>query len=215
MATKRRGLLLILSSPSGAGKTTLTRMLLQDKALDLTLSVSVTTRERRSSEADGIHYHFIGARQFEAMRAAGDLLESADVHGHRYGTPRAPVETVLSEGRDMLFDIDWQGAQQLRDAMGADVVSIFILPPSMRELKARLDRRAEDAAAQIAARLDNARKEIARWRQYDYVLINDDLQRAYSAVVSIITAERLRRHRVEKGVETFVKGLLDDSVGGS
>ncbi len=114
MATKRRGLLLILSSPSGAGKTTLTRMLLQDKALDLTLSVSVTTRERRSSEADGIHYHFIGARQFEAMRAAGDLLESAEVHGHRYGTPRAPVEAVLNEGRDMLFDIDWQGAQQLR-----------------------------------------------------------------------------------------------------
>ncbi|HLH49187.1 MAG TPA: guanylate kinase [Roseiarcus sp.] len=211
MATKRRGLLLILSSPSGAGKTTLTRMLLQDKALDLTLSVSVTTRERRSSEADGIHYHFIGARQFETMRAAGDLLESADVHGHRYGTPRGPVEAVLAEGRDMLFDIDWQGAQQLRDAMGADVVSIFILPPSMRELKARLDRRAEDAAAQIAARLDNARKEIARWRQYDYVLINDDLQRAYSAVVSIITAERLRRHRVEKGVEDFVRGLLEDS----
>ncbi len=210
MATKRRGLLLILSSPSGAGKTTLTRMLLQDKALDLTLSVSVTTRERRSSEADGIHYHFIGARQFEAMRAAGDLLESADVHGHRYGTPRAPVEAVLAEGRDMLFDIDWQGAQQLREAMGADVVSIFILPPSMRELKARLDRRAEDAAAQIAARLDNARREIARWRQYDYVLINDDLQRAYAQVVAIIAAERLRRHRVEKGVEEFVKSLLED-----
>jgi guanylate kinase len=215
MATKRRGLLLILSSPSGAGKTTLTRMLLQDKALDLTLSVSVTTRERRSSEADGIHYHFIGARQFEAMRAAGDLLESADVHGHRYGTPRAPVEAVLAEGRDMLFDIDWQGAQQLRDAMGADVVSIFILPPSMRELKARLDRRAEDAAAQIAARLDNARREIARWRQYDYVLINDDLQRAYAQVVAIIAAERLRRHRVEKGVEEFVRGLLEDSPSAS
>ncbi len=209
MATKRRGLLLILSSPSGAGKTTLTRMLLQDKALDLTLSVSVTTRERRSSEADGIHYHFIGARQFEAMRAAGDLLESAEVHGHRYGTPRAPVEAVLNEGRDMLFDIDWQGAQQLREAMGADVVSIFILPPSMLELKARLDRRAEDSAAQIAGRLENARKEIARWRQYDYVLINDDLQHAYSAVTAIITAERLRRHRVEKGVEAFVQSLLE------
>src|ERR1700753_641582 len=140
MATKRRGLLLILSSPSGAGKTTLTRMLLQDKALDLTLSVSVTTRERRSSEADGIHYHFITARYFETMRADGDLLESTDVHGNRYGTPRAPVEAVLSEGRDMLFDIDWQGAQQLREALGSDVVSIFILPPSMRELRARLDR---------------------------------------------------------------------------
>lgn len=212
MATKRRGLLLILSSPSGAGKTTLTRMLLQDKALDLTLSVSVTTRERRSSEADGIHYHFISARQFEAMRAAGDLLESAEVHGNRYGTPRGPVEAILGEGRDMLFDIDWQGAQQLREAMGGDVVSIFILPPSMRELKARLERRAEDSAATISARLENARKEIARWRQYDYVLINDDLQRAYSQIIAIIGAERLRRPRVEKGVEEFVTGLLGDSA---
>jgi guanylate kinase len=210
MATKRRGLLLILSSPSGAGKTTLTRMLLQDKALDLTLSVSVTTRERRSSEADGIHYHFITMRQFETMRAAGDLLESAEVHSHRYGTPRAPVETVLAEGRDMLFDIDWQGAQQLREALGSDVVSIFILPPSMRELRARLDRRAEDSATQIAGRLENARKEIARWRHYDYVLVNDDLQRAYGEIVSIITAERLRCRRVEKGVDDFVTRLLSD-----
>jgi guanylate kinase len=210
MATKRRGLMLILSSPSGAGKTTLTRMLLQDKALDLTLSVSVTTRQRRSSEADGIHYHFIASRQFEAMRAAGDLLEAAEVHGYRYGTPRAPVEAVLAQGRDMLFDIDWQGAQQLRGALGPDVVSIFILPPSMPELRARLDRRAEDTTATIAARLDNARKEIARWRSYDYVLINDDLQRAYSQIVAIITAERLRQPRVEQGVEEFVKRLLED-----
>src|SRR5271169_6248304 len=121
MAASRRGMILILSSPSGAGKTTLTRMLLQDKALDLTLSVSVTTRERRSSEADGIHYHFISQRQFETMLASGDLLESANVHGHRYGTPRGPVEAVLGQGRDMLFDIDWQGAQQLRKALGAEV----------------------------------------------------------------------------------------------
>ncbi|HLW91842.1 MAG TPA: guanylate kinase [Roseiarcus sp.] len=210
MATKRRGLMLILSSPSGAGKTTLTRMLLQDKALDLTLSVSVTTRERRSSEADGIHYHFVGMKQFEAMRAAGDLLESADVHGHRYGTPRAPVETVLAQGRDMLFDIDWQGAQQLREALGADVVSIFILPPSMRELRARLERRAEDSSTTIVGRLENARNEIARWRSYDYVLINDDLQRAYAQIVAIIAAERLRRPRVEQGVEEFVRRLLED-----
>jgi guanylate kinase len=210
MSTARRGLLLILSSPSGAGKTTLTRMLLQDKALDLTLSVSVTTRQRRTSEADGIHYHFISMRQFEAMRAAGDLLEAAEVHGHRYGTPRAPVEAVLAQGRDMLFDIDWQGAQQLREAMGADVVSIFILPPSMRELRARLDRRAEDSAAIIAARLENARREIARWRTYDYILINDDLQRAYSQIVAIVAAERVRRPRVEAGVEAFVKRLLED-----
>ncbi|HYC26367.1 MAG TPA: guanylate kinase [Roseiarcus sp.] len=210
MSTARRGLLLILSSPSGAGKTTLTRMLLQDKALDLTLSVSVTTRQRRTSEADGIHYHFISMRQFEAMRAGGDLLEAAEVHGYRYGTPRAPVEAVLAQGRDMLFDIDWQGAQQLREAMGADVVSIFILPPSMRELRARLDRRAEDSAAIIAARLENARREIARWRTYDYILINDDLQRAYSQIVAIVAAERVRRPRVEAGVEAFVKRLLED-----
>jgi guanylate kinase len=208
MAMRRRGLMLILSSPSGAGKTTLTRMLLQDKSLDLTLSVSVTTRARRSSEADGIHYHFISQREFEAMRLAGDLLESAEVHSHRYGTPRGPVEAVLAQGRDMLFDIDWQGAQQVRQSLGEDVVSIFILPPSMEELRARLDRRAEDSAATIAARLDNARREIERWRQYDYVLINDDLQRAYGQVVSIISAERLREPRVAAGVEDFVKRLL-------
>jgi guanylate kinase len=209
MAMRRRGLIIILSSPSGAGKTTLTRMLLQDKSLDLTLSVSVTTRARRSSEADGIHYHFITQREFDAMRLAGDLLESAEVHGHRYGTPRAPVEAVLAQGRDMLFDIDWQGAQQVRESLGGDVVSIFILPPSMAELRARLDRRAEDSAATIAARLDNARREIERWRQYDYVLINDDLQRAYSQVVSIIVSERLREPRVAVGVEEFVKTLLE------
>jgi guanylate kinase len=209
MAMRRRGLMLILSSPSGAGKTTLTRMLLQDKALDLTLSVSVTTRTRRSSEADGIHYHFITQREFDAMRLAGDLLESADVHGHRYGTPRAPVEAVLAQGRDMLFDIDWQGAQQVRKSLGSDVVSIFILPPSMEELRARLDRRAEDSVATIAARLANARREIERWRQYDYVLVNDDLQRAYGQVVSIIVAERLREPRLASGVEEFVKHLLE------
>src|ERR1700683_4604986 len=159
----RRGMILILSSPSGAGKTTLTRMLLQDKNLDLTLSISVTTRTRRSSEADGIHYHFITRPQYQRMKGAEDLLEAAEVHGNGYGTPRAPVEAVLAQGRDMLFDIDWQGARQLREALGSDVVSIFILPPSMRELRARLDRRAEDSASQIAARLENARKEIARW----------------------------------------------------
>jgi guanylate kinase len=208
MAIGRRGLVIILSSPSGAGKTTLTRMLLQDKDLDLTLSVSVTTRARRSSEADGIHYHFIDARRFEAMRIAGELLEAAEVHSHRYGTPRAPVDAVLLQGRDMLFDIDWQGAQQVRQALGADVVSVFILPPSMQELRSRLDRRAEDSAATIAARLDNARREIERWRQYDYVLVNDDLQRAYEQVVAIIRAERLRQPRVAVGVDAFVKELL-------
>ena len=205
---RRRGMILILSSPSGAGKTTLTRMLLQDKTLDLTLSISVTTRARRSSEADGIHYHFITSHQFDVFKSAGDLLESAEVHGNFYGTPRGPVEAVLADGRDMLFDIDWQGAQQVREALSSDVVSIFILPPSMAELRARLDRRAEDSAATIAARLDNARREIERWRQYDYVLINDDLQRAYAQVVAIIGAERARCGRVAAGVEGFVDELL-------
>jgi guanylate kinase len=205
---RRRGMILILSSPSGAGKTTLTRMLLQDKALDLTLSISVTTRPRRSSEADGIHYHFISKRQFEAAKGAGDLLEWAMVHGSCYGTPRAPVEAVMAEGRDMLFDIDWQGAAQVRSALGGDVVSVFILPPSMAELRARLDRRAEDSAATIGKRLENAKREIERWRQYDYVVVNDDLQRAYADVVAIIAAERTRCARVAEGVEGFVEQLL-------
>lgn len=206
---RRRGMILILSSPSGAGKTTLTRMLLQDKRLDLTLSISVTTRARRSSEADGIHYHFISQHQFDVLKGAGDLLEWAEVHGSSYGTPRAPVEEVLAQGRDMLFDIDWQGAQQMRDALGSDVVSIFILPPSMAELRARLDRRNEDSAATIDKRLDNAKREIERWRQYDYVVVNDDLQRAYAQVVAIVDAERARCARVAEGVEGFVARLLE------
>ena len=142
---RRRGMILILSSPSGAGKTTLTRMLLQDKALDLTLSISVTTRARRSSEVDGVHYQFIDRHQYDLMKGGGDLLEAAEVHGNGYGTPRRPVEEALAQGRDMLFDIDWQGARQVREALGDDVVSVFILPPSMQELRARLERRAEDS----------------------------------------------------------------------
>jgi len=205
---RRRGMILILSSPSGAGKTTLTRMLLQDKTLDLTLSISVTTRARRSSEADGIHYHFIDRHQYELMKGGGDLLESAEVHGNGYGTPRKPVEDVLARGKDMLFDIDWQGARQVREALGADVVSVFILPPSMTELRGRLERRAEDSAATIDNRLDNAKREFERWRLYDYVVINDDLQRAYRQVVSIVEAERARGTRVAEGVEGFVAGLL-------
>ena len=204
----RRGMILILSSPSGAGKTTLTRMLMQDKALDLTLSISVTTRPRRSSEVDGIHYRFVDRREYERMKKGGDLLEWAEVHGNGYGTPRAPVEKVLAEGRDMLFDVDWQGAQQVRERLGDDVVSIFVLPPSMRELRARLERRAEDSAVTIAERLDNARQEIERWRNYHYVVVNDDLQRAYRDVVAIVTAERLKARRVEAAVEAFVESLM-------
>jgi guanylate kinase len=209
MAATRRGMILILSSPSGAGKTTLTRRLVQDSALDLTLSVSVTTRKRRPSEVDGIHYRFLADRaEFERMRAAGELLESAEVHGNGYGTPRAPVEKVLAEGRDMLFDIDWQGAGQVRERLGDDVVSIFVLPPSMGELRARLERRAEDTAASIEARFLNARKEIERWRDYHYVVVNDDLNRVYGDVKTIVAAERLRARRVQTGVGQLVERLM-------
>jgi guanylate kinase len=208
MAASRRGMILILSSPSGAGKTTLTRMLVQDSALDLTLSVSVTTRKQRSSEVDGIHYRFIERNEFERMKRAGELLESAEVHGNGYGTPRAPVEKVLAEGRDMLFDVDWQGAKQVRERLGDDVVSIFVLPPSMRELRARLERRAEDTASSIEARFESARQEIERWRDYHYVVVNDDLKRAYRDVTAIVTAERLRARRTHTGVERLVEQLM-------
>jgi guanylate kinase len=210
MAANVRGMILILSSPSGAGKTTLTRMLMQDQALDLTLSVSVTTRPRRSSEVDGIHYRFIDRREFERMRKASDLLEWAEVHGNCYGTPREPVEKVLAQGRDMLFDIDWQGARQVRERLGDDVVSIFVLPPSMRELRARIERRAEDSAASIERRIETARQEIGRWRNYQYVIVNDDLQRAYRDVVAIVAAERLRSRRVEGRIEQLVERLMGE-----
>jgi guanylate kinase len=210
MAASRRGMILILSSPSGAGKTTLTRMLMQDQALDLTLSVSVTTRARRSSEVDGIHYRFIDRREFERMKKADDLLEWAEVHRNGYGTPREPVEKVLAQGRDMLFDVDWQGAQQMRERLGDDVVSIFVLPPSMRELRARLERRAEDSAASIDTRLEAARQEIRRWPNYQYVIVNHDLQHAYRDVVAIVTAERLRSRRVEVGIEALVGRLMGE-----
>jgi guanylate kinase len=201
-------MILILSSPSGAGKTTLTRKLIEDSELDLTLSVSVTTRQQRSSEVDGIHYHFIKRGEFDRMKAAGDLLESAEVHGNAYGTPRAPVERVLADGRDMLFDVDWQGAAQVRERLGDDVVSIFVLPPSMEELRARLERRAEDTAASIDARFQNARTEIERWRDYHYVVVNDDLNRAYGDVKTIVAAERMRARRVQTGVGQLVERLM-------
>ena len=147
-------------------------------------------------------------REFERMKAEGDLLEWAEVHGNGYGTPFAPVEKVLSQGRDMLFDIDWQGAAQVRDRLGDDVVSIFVLPPSMRELRARLERRAEDSAATIEKRLEAARHEIERWRNYHYVIVNADLDRAYKDLLAIVAAERLKVRRVEAGVEPFVESLI-------
>jgi guanylate kinase len=207
----RRGFMLILSSPSGAGKTTLTRMLLQTKELDLTLSISVTTRPRRSSEVDGIHYTFITRKQFEAMRDGDELLEWAEVHGNWYGTPREPVEKVLSQGRDVLFDIDYQGTQQVKQKSAGDVVTIFILPPSMKELRARLERRAEDPPDVIAKRLESARNEIRRWAQYDYVLVNRDLQSAFKDLYAILTAERRLGARLKEKIGAFVEQLLQES----
>jgi guanylate kinase len=207
---KRRGLMLILSSPSGAGKTSLTRMLLQRPELDLTLSISVTTRPRRSSEVEGIHYQFITRKRFEQLRDEGELLEWAEVHGNCYGTPREAVERALAQGRDVLFDIDYQGTQQVKAKAGEDVVTIFILPPSMRELKARLERRAEDTNEAIAGRLANAENEIRRWTLYDYVLINDDLQKTFEDLVAILTAERRRASRQQPGIEAFVEKLLSE-----
>jgi len=207
---RRRGLMLVLSSPSGAGKSTIARNLLEsDPAFEL--SISVTTRARRGSEIDGRHYHFRSPREFASMRDSDELLEWAEVHGNFYATPREPAERALSEGRDMLFDIDWQGAEQLREKMRADIVSIFILPPSMRELKGRLRRRAEDADDVIEARLQNARDEIEHWRDYDYIVINDDLNDAFSKVEAIVAAERLRRDR-RPGLFDFVTGLLDEKL---
>ncbi|MCR5859117.1 guanylate kinase [Mesorhizobium sp. J428] len=208
---RRRGLMLVLSSPSGAGKSTIARNLLENDP-GLELSVSVTTRPRRPSEIDGVHYHFISQRDFDRLRDTDALLEWAEVHGNCYGTPREPAEAAMADGRDMLFDIDWQGAEQLDEKMRADIVSIFILPPSMGELKTRLRRRAEDTDAVIEKRLANARVEIEHWRAYDYVVVNDDLNRAYSEVRSIVTAERLRRDR-RPGLFDFVTKLLDEKAG--
>ncbi len=205
----RRGLMLVISSPSGAGKSTIARNLLEADP-EMSISVSVTTRQRRASEIDGRHYHFKSIREFEALRATDSLLESAEVHGNFYGTPRDAVEAAMAEGRDMLFDIDWQGAQQLQEKMAGDVVSIFILPPSMAELQSRLHRRAEDSEEVIATRLANSRAEIEHWREYDYIVLNDDLDRAFSSVRAIVEAERLRRDR-RPGLFEFVDGLLTEN----
>jgi guanylate kinase len=204
----RRGIMLIVSSPSGAGKTTLTRNLL-DKEENVSLSISVTTRARRSSEIDGIHYKFITRRQFELMRDGGELLEWAEVHGNFYGTPREPVETALAEGRDVLFDIDWQGTLQLYESMRDDVVSVFVLPPTAEELKLRLERRAEDTAEIIVRRLKNAAEEIPHWTEYDYVLVNRDLEKSFIRLRGILTAERLKRVHKDD-IQGFVDTLLSD-----
>ena len=202
----RRGIMLVVSSPSGAGKTTLTRNLLAQEK-NISLSISVTTRERRPSEIDHVHYHFIRMADFVALRDAGGLLEWAEVHGNCYGTPRAPVEAALAAGQDMLFDIDWQGTRQLYQTMRQDIVSVFVLPPSAAELKTRLERRAEDSAEAITRRLRNAIEEIAHWSEYDHVLVNDDLDRTFTALREILAAGRQRSGQ-RADMKEFVAKLL-------
>ena len=204
-AIARRGLMLVLSSPSGAGKTTLSRKLLEaDPAVEL--SVSVTTRKQRPGEVDGRDYHFIDPARFEAMVERGELLESAQVFGNRYGTPRAPVEAALANGRDVLFDIDWQGTQQLRDNTAPDLVSIFVLPPSMSDLEQRLRHRAQDTDDVIRARMATAANEMSHWAEYNYIVINTDIDRAFKEVQTILAAERLKRER-QTGLSDFVRRL--------
>jgi guanylate kinase len=205
-ADKRRGIMLVVSSPSGAGKTTLTRILLAQEK-NINLSISVTTRARRPSEIDGVHYHFISMPEFAAMRDAGGLLEWAEVHGNCYGTPREPVEAALAAGHDMLFDIDWQGTRQLYAAMRPDIVSVFVLPPSAAELKSRLERRAEDSVETIARRLRNAIEEIVHWNEYDHVLVNDDLDRSFAALRQIL-ADGRRKSAQRADMNEFVTRLL-------
>lgn len=203
---KRRGLLIILSSPSGAGKSTLAKRLM---AWDPTLrfSVSATTRAPRPGEEDGREYYFRSRAEFEKMVAEGEMLEHAEVFGNFYGSPRAPVEQAMAEGRDTLFDIDWQGGQQIRNSvLGKDVVSIFVLPPSIAELERRLRSRAQDSDEVIAARMAKSEAEISHWAEYDYVLINDDLDRAEADLKTILTAERMRRDR-QPDLSGFVRRL--------
>jgi guanylate kinase len=206
--SNRRGLMLIIASPSGAGKTTLSRLLLQTVP-DITMSVSVTTRPRRPSEVEGVHYHFLSRRDFETKRDRGDLLEWAEVHGNMYGTPRAPVEAALGEGRDVLFDVDVQGTLQLYEKARADIVSVFILPPTVGEMQSRLQRRAEDDSETILKRLATARRELPHWVDFDYVIVNDDLDRAFSELEAVLLAERLRRSR-RPALNVLVDKLSND-----
>ncbi len=207
-ALERRGLLFVLSSPSGAGKSTLSRMLL-DADKEVALSVSCTTRPPRPGEVDGRDYYFVDEPKFKAMAKAGEFLEWAHVFGHRYGTPKAPVEEALAQGSDVLFDIDWQGAQQLYQEAGPDVVRVFILPPSIDELERRLHSRAQDSDEVIADRMSRAKSEIGHWDGYDYVLVNSNVDDCFAQVCQILAAERLKRRR-QKGLIGFVRDLAAD-----
>jgi guanylate kinase len=201
----RRGLMLVLSSPSGAGKTTLSRLLLRsDRKVEL--SISVTTRPKRCGEINGRDYHFIDRVRFDDMVARGELLEWAEVFGHRYGTPRQPVTKALQAGRDVLFDIDWQGTQQLREKARTDLVSVFILPPTATELERRLKRRAQDSKSVIGSRMAKAAGEMSHWPEYDYVVVNRDKRQAFAELRAVLAAERLKRER-QVGLSDFVRGL--------
>lgn len=204
---ERRGLLFVLSSPSGAGKSTLARKLLAADA-SISLSVSATTRPPRPGEVDGIDYHFVDTPTFKQMIADGQFLEWAHVFGHRYGTPKAPVEAMLEAGKDVLFDIDWQGTQQLYQEAGIDVVRVFILPPSIEELEDRLRGRGTDSDEVIADRMARAKSEIGHWDGYDYVLINDDIESCFESIQHILAAERLSRAR-QKGLIGFARKLVN------
>ncbi len=201
----RRGVMLVLASPSGAGKSSISRALFEQDP-NIALSVSVTTRARRTDEIDGKHYHFIDVAEFERLRGAGELLESAEVHGNFYGTPRSRVEERLSQGKDILFDVDYQGTLQLYEKCREDMVTVFILPPSIKELKARLERRAMDSKSTIQRRLKNARIEMEHFSEYDYALINRDLEDSVQKVRTILAAARLERTRF-KGLNAFVRRL--------
>ncbi|SDS34918.1 guanylate kinase [Bradyrhizobium canariense] len=202
---ERRGLMFVLSSPSGAGKTTLSRLLIE-RMPGLNMSVSATTRPMRPGEVDGRDYHFIDKAKFDLMSKRNELLESAVVFDNRYGTPRAPVEAALSAGQDVLFDIDWQGTQQLREKSRDDVVSVFILPPSAADLEKRLHSRAQDSDEVIRGRMSRASHEMSHWAEYDYIVINHDIDEAFAEVQSILKAERLKRER-RTGLTTFVRKL--------
>lgn len=203
----RRGLLLVLSSPSGAGKTTITRMLVAREP-NLAISVSATTRSKRASEVDGKDYYFVSDARFDAMVARGALLEHATVFGNRYGTPRAPVETALAAGRDIVSDIDWQGTQQLKQSIREDLVSVFILPPSMAALEERLRNRAQDSDAIVRERMAKSADEMSHWPEYDYVIVNSELEESVASVRAILAAERLRRER-QVGLAEFVNRLRE------
>ena len=205
MEKNRRGMMFVISSPSGAGKSVLSRLLLQADP-SIRLSISVTTRPRRASEVDGVHYHFADVHTFETMRERGDLLEWAEVHGNFYATPRGPVELALAEGADVLFDIDVQGTLQLYQRMRPDVVSVFILPPSAADLEKRLHTRAQDSEEVIRSRMDRASHEMSHWAEYDYIVVNRNVDEAFAEVQSILKAERLKRAR-RVGLTGFVRNL--------